>query len=280
MTSRALFRAERLLGLAGDEPVLGLETGSSTASLAIVAHGRVLGEFSRPVSSHAASIPEEVNELLSEAGVNLSDLAGVAVGTGPGSFTGLRVGLSYAKGLAMALRCAIVGLPSLDSVALSVMQSSGATVGQIVCPIVDARRGEVYAALYRVVSNGLEKLSDDMVATLEWLSQRIPAEAVLAGDHSAAAAGLLVSKLGRRVTVAGESELPPRGRFIAMMGAAAIACGDCDEVAALQPLYVRSPQATFKPRDAGLQAAGSGTEGLWSREKSSLSSDMRFTTRN
>jgi len=145
MTSRTLL-AERLLS-ASCGPILGLETGSANASLAIIAGGRVLGEISRPVSSHGSSLPAEVGELLSNAGLNFPDLAGIAVGIGPGSFTGLRVGLSYAKGLVMALRCAIVGLPSLDSVALSVMESRAAAVGQLSCPIVNASKGEVYAAI-------------------------------------------------------------------------------------------------------------------------------------
>src|SRR5271169_3851012 len=119
MTSRELFRVERLLAAgAAVGPVLGLETGTPTASLALIAEGRLLAQISRPATSHGATLPAMVDELLERAALRLDDLAGVAVGIGPGSFTGLRIGLGYAKGLAWAGGLAIVGINSLDAIAV------------------------------------------------------------------------------------------------------------------------------------------------------------------
>ncbi len=120
MTSRELFRAEKLFELGAKVgPVLGLDSASATASFAIVAHGKILAEESRSASSHGAELPAAVAEVLAQAGIALKDLEGIAVGTGPGSFTGLRVGIAYAKGLVLALGCALIGIPTFDGVALA-----------------------------------------------------------------------------------------------------------------------------------------------------------------
>src|SRR5271155_2075513 len=149
MTSRELFKADRLLGQSvSTGPVLGLYTGTPIASLALVARGRVLGETSRAAGSHGATLPDAVAELLASAGVGIRELAGIAVAIGPGSFTGLRIALSYAKGA---------------------LAAGAAQPGDTICPLLDARKGEVYTALYRVGPDGLHKLSDDLVVTLEWL---------------------------------------------------------------------------------------------------------------
>src|SRR5205807_10367009 len=103
MTSRELFRADRLLESSNETgPILGLETGTPTTSLAILNQGRVLAQRDRASASHCAGLVGDVDDLLREAGLKPNQLRAVAVGTGPGSFTGLRIGLSYAKGLALA----------------------------------------------------------------------------------------------------------------------------------------------------------------------------------
>src|SRR5690348_14842126 len=123
MTSRVLFRAERLLkeGAAAGL-VMGLDTASQNASLALIDGGSVAGEMNRPATSHGAELPGAVDALLRQSGRTLQELAAIAVGLGPGSFTGLRIGLSYVKGLVMALGCAVVGVPTFDSLALAVYE--------------------------------------------------------------------------------------------------------------------------------------------------------------
>src|SRR5208283_5385388 len=168
MTSRELFRAEKLLELSvGVGSVLGLDTASATASLAIVAHGKILAEQSRSASSHGAELPAAVSELLAQAHISLKDLQGVAVGIGPGSFTGLRVGIAYAKGLILALRCALIGIPTFDCLALAAFEWVSAPEGSLICPIVDARKGEVYANLYRARVDRLDKISQPLVIKLQ-----------------------------------------------------------------------------------------------------------------
>ncbi|MGO9454864.1 MAG: tRNA (adenosine(37)-N6)-threonylcarbamoyltransferase complex dimerization subunit type 1 TsaB [Candidatus Binataceae bacterium] len=275
MTSPTLCRADLLLaGARSAGPVLGLDTGTSIASIALAVDGRIVGEISRPVTSHGAALPGAVEELLNKAGLRPSDLSGVAVGIGPGSFTGLRIGLSYAKGLVMASKAKIVGVPSLDAIAIAALDSPAARPGLMVCPLVDARKGEVYTALYEIMGDGLEKVSWDVVMPLVRVISHLSQGAILAGDNQANDAAALLKDRGLDVTVLEQSALEARGRNVAALGAARIASGDSDPAGTLEPLYVRSPEATIK-------AAGNatGTEGVWSVEKrnSSVSIWMRTT---
>src|SRR5271167_1492790 len=131
MTSRALFRVNRLLEqAAATSPVLGLNTSTSIASLAVIAHGKVAASLERPVTSHGAALPGAIDELLGAAGLAIGGLGAIAVGTGPGSFTGLRIGLSYAKGIALASGCAIVGVPSFDAMALAALERNNSDPGR------------------------------------------------------------------------------------------------------------------------------------------------------
>ncbi len=268
MTSRVLCRVNRLLEqAAATGPVLGLDTSTQIASLAIVAGGRVAGSRSlaRPLSSHASSLPGVVDELLSVSGLKIRDLKAIAVGIGPGSFTGLRIGLSYAKGIAMASGCATLGVPGFDAMALTALERDNIDCGRLVAVVVDARKGEVYAALYRVVKDGLEKLTEELVVTLEHLASRITEDVTFIGDSGAKDAAALIGKRGHMVAVFETGTLDLRGVSIAAIGAARFARGEIDPAALLEPLYIRTPDATFKPNLKG--PALTSTEGVWSIER-------------
>jgi tRNA threonylcarbamoyladenosine biosynthesis protein TsaB len=265
MTSRVLCRVNRLLEIAAETgPVLGLDTSTQIASLGVVAQGRVVGSIARPASSHGAELPAAVDELLSTAGLKLGDLDAIGVGIGPGSFTGLRIGISYAKGLAMASGCAIVGVPGFDAMALAALEGDNIDPG-LIAVVVDARKNEVYAALYRVVADGLEKLTEELVVTLEYLASRITEDVTFVGDAKAKDAAALVGKQGHRVSVSETGSLDLRGIAVAAIGAARFARGEMDRMASLEPLYIRTPEATFKPNVKN--PAGICTEGVWSIER-------------
>jgi tRNA threonylcarbamoyladenosine biosynthesis protein TsaB len=266
MTSRVLCRVSRLLDQAvATRPVLGLDTSTSIASLAVIAGGRVAASLERPATSHGAALPGAIEDLLGAAGLSILDVGAIAVGTGPGSFTGLRIGLSYAKGIAMASGCALVGVPGFDAMALAALERNNIDNGPLLCVVVDARKGEVYAALYRVVADGLEKLSDELVIALEHLASRITEDVMFLGDERAKDAAALVASRGHRVTVFDTGSLDLRGVCVAAIGGARFARGETDRAASLEPLYIRTPEATFKPTSKN--PAGLGTEGVWSIER-------------
>jgi tRNA threonylcarbamoyladenosine biosynthesis protein TsaB len=266
MTSRVLCRVSRLLeNAAATRPVLGLDTATPIASLALIADGRVAASIARPVTSHGAALPAAVDELLGAAGQAIGGLGAIAVGTGPGSLTGLRIGLSYAKGIAMASGCALVGVPGFDAIALAALERNNIDPDRLVCVIGDARKGEVYAALYRVVAEGLEKLSEESVVALEHLASRIAEDVMFVGDQRAKDAAALVESRGHRVAVFETGMLDLRGVCVAALGGARFTRGETDRAASLEPLYIRTPEATFKPTSKN--PAGIGTEGVWSIER-------------
>jgi tRNA threonylcarbamoyladenosine biosynthesis protein TsaB len=227
---------------------MGLDTSGPTASLALVRDGAVVAEVARSATSHGAELPDAVDALLRQAGCGIRELAGIAVGLGPGSFTGLRIGLSYVKGLVMALGCAAVGVPTFDLFALAAVEGApSAPADSLICPIVDARKGEVYSALYRVVPDGVENISEVSVAPLEFLVRQVSSDVILAGDWKTREAAALLEQRGVRAIVLNEAELNLRGRMAAALGAMRLCMGRADSPAALEPLYVRAAEATFKP---------------------------------
>ena len=224
-------------------PVLGIDTGSPTASLGVVADGRICAALSRGVRSHCAGLPEAVDEILAAAGITIRDLRAVAVAVGPGSFTGLRIGLSYAKGICLATNLAIMGVSTLDAVSLCIPASELVT-GSTVCPVLDARKGEIYTALYEFVSDALQKVTRDLVVPLKDLVSRVNGETVFIGDSKAEEARSLVASKGGAARFAGAARFELRGSFVAALGAARVADNESDNPATLEPLYVRPPDAS------------------------------------
>jgi tRNA threonylcarbamoyladenosine biosynthesis protein TsaB len=272
MTSRTLFRAEKLLATgAGVGPVLGLDTASATASLAVVSHGKVLAQLTRSAASHGSALPELVAEVLGQVGIALKDLRGIAVGTGPGSFTGLRVGIAYAKGLVLALGCALIGIPTFDCVALAAFEQAAPSEGSAICTILDARKGEVYANLYRVRADRLDNISQPLVIKLQNLFPELSNGDILIGDSKAKEASLLLNERGIRSTVLEEVEVNSRGRYVAALAVERISRGEIDTPATLEPLYVRSAEATFNRVAAPPVAAAK--ERPWSDETKRSSSN-------
>ncbi|HEV3109298.1 MAG TPA: tRNA (adenosine(37)-N6)-threonylcarbamoyltransferase complex dimerization subunit type 1 TsaB [Candidatus Binataceae bacterium] len=270
MTSQGLFRADFLLRQSRSTgPVLGLETGGPQASLAISSQGRILAVEAPAHRAHGESVVGAIGGLLRRTGLNVRELTAIAVGIGPGSFTGLRIALSYAKGVALATGCAVVGIPSLDGLALCALELPDLAPQAIICPILDARKQEMYAALYQQVENGLEKLSGEFLATPRDLARQIEGAVVFCGDGTARYGDLLIEAAGRdRAALADLSAAPAPAAMIAALGGARVAGGQLEAVGSLQPLYVRPSEAELKTKRPANTA---GLEALWSIEKKSSS---------
>jgi tRNA threonylcarbamoyladenosine biosynthesis protein TsaB len=221
--------------------VLGIDTGGPIGSFGVVADGRLAAAATRSSVSHGLALPAAVEEVLESAGASLSDLAAIAVAIGPGSFTGLRVGLSYAKGVAAARKISIVGVSSLDALALCA--GSGLAEGASIYPLIDARKGEVYTGLYRFVAGALEKTSSDLVVPLTHFVAGLADEAVLVGYSVAEQACMLARASGRRVVLIENGGLNLRGSFVAAIGGAKVARKETDVIDTLEPIYLRPPDS-------------------------------------
>jgi tRNA threonylcarbamoyladenosine biosynthesis protein TsaB len=143
--------------------ILGVDTATTSCSVAIVDETSLLSEFTIDrEETHSKHLMEMIQTAVRMAGLNISDIDGFAVTRGPGSFTGLRIGISTIKGLALASEKPIVGVSSLETLAFQVSYSR-----DLVCPILDARKGEVYFSRYRFQNGHLIKQTKECVAPPE-----------------------------------------------------------------------------------------------------------------
>ena len=227
--------------------ILAIDTSTSVCAAAVVRDGAVLAERSEPADSHAATLPRLVDAVLGAAGGPLESPDAIAVATGPGSFTGLRIGLSFAKGMVFAGGLRIVGVPTLDAWALAAPAWDGR-----LCAVLDARKREVYAAVYertaqgRVVRCGAPcalaavRLAQTLVSTGGGTCTFIGEAVDVYGD-------VFREVMGTGATFVRPGEHPGRAGAVARLGAGRLAelpAGDpLDDLA---PTYVRPPEAELK----------------------------------
>jgi tRNA threonylcarbamoyladenosine biosynthesis protein TsaB len=190
--------------------ILAFDTATDVATSALVEDGEVLGER----TSRAVTLLEDVDALLRQAGARTGDIQGLAVGTGPGSFTGLRVGLATARGLALALGVPVAGVSTLDALAAG---APGAL------PVIDARRGEVF------VLQG-----EPRVLPPEDLD--VEAGTVCVGDGAVRYRSVLAAK-GAEIPPDGDDRHIPRARFHAQLAR------DFGPAELVEPMYLRVPDA-------------------------------------
>lgn len=131
--------------------ILGIESASMVASAAIVEDGNLIAEYTvNHKKTHSQTLLPMIDEIVRMTETELSDVDGIAISAGPGSFTGLRIGSATAKGLGLALNKPLLHIPTLDAMAWQLWGCDG-----LVCPIMDARRGQVYGGAYDCVSGKL-----------------------------------------------------------------------------------------------------------------------------
>ena len=196
----------------------------------------IVAEIVEPTTrSHGASLPRLVRATLERAGLGWDDLDGLAVSIGPGSFTGLRVAVSLAKGIAYAGRLPIAAVPTLEALAWA----AGPEAGDTVWAVLDARMREVYAASFERTASGLERRTADEALAPDVLASRIGTGAILAGDAIEAYPALARED----VRVRPFASHPPRGGIVARLGVALLRAGRGVEIGPLEPVYVRASQA-------------------------------------
>ena len=191
---------------------LALDTATDVASLAVAEDGRLQVEVTLPGRRHAATLLPAVLGALQMLGASLRDVGRVLCADGPGSFTGLRIGLATAQGILRANGTVTAGtLPSLLATAWGVVPLADGSVAAVY----DALRGDVYAAVYRVAADGVETLFRPQVTTLADLRARLPSPpAVVAGDLTVLDRNEVVAWTGRSPVAAG----PRAAALIALEG--------------------------------------------------------------
>jgi tRNA threonylcarbamoyladenosine biosynthesis protein TsaB len=218
--------------------VLGLDTTTASGSCALVRDGRVVHEqVNNAPNAHAEHLPGDLISLLDRAGVALSDIDAFAVATGPGSFTGLRIGIATMQGLAFAERKPLIGVSGFDALARMAGDTRVATW-------VDAWRGEVFAALYE---DGGEVIAP-VVARPDVLLESIRSRPTLfIGDGAAIHSGIIRRTMGELARIA-DPAAPPMAGTIAILAGEQATQGE-HSPHTIRPLYVRRTDAELA-RDA------------------------------
>ena len=215
--------------------ILALDTTTRAGSSALMRGAELVVVQASAVSRpQAERLPAELMELLRRHGLELKDVDVYAVATGPGSFTGLRIGIATMQGLAFAQDKPLIGISGLDALAWTAALACGDPTPRI-ATWVDAWRGEVYAALYE---NGAE-IMPPIVTAPAHLLRHFAAPAVFVGDGAATYAGL-ITEAGGRVA---DPAAPPIAGAVASLAAREAAAGRSPRPHAIRPLYVRRPDA-------------------------------------
>jgi len=222
---------------------LAIDTSTDTASLALVQDGEVLAELTwRCGQNHTVQLLPHLAHLLDKTEVNLQSLSCITVARGPGSFNGLRVGISTAKGLAFSLGIPIVGISTLE-----VDAYQHAETGLPICPIFNAGRGEIATAIYQKKHHMWCQLISEHITTVDALCSQITTKTIFCGEFTPFIATELRKQLKQRAIIPPPATRLRRASFLAELGQQRLEAGDYDNPATLQPLYLRQPPIT-KPR--------------------------------
>jgi tRNA threonylcarbamoyladenosine biosynthesis protein TsaB len=223
--------------------LLAVESATLSGGVALLDGDRLLGEITLNIAiTHSERLMSAVDRLLGDCGLAPADLDGLAVSVGPGSFTGLRVGLATVKALAMALDLPVAPVPTLDGLAARLPFADAP-----VCPILDARKGEVYLSLYRWRRNSMAREWDYLAMTPEAAAAWLEPPVILLGDGVEACRPWL-DRLGAGAQVAPAAQRLPSAGAVAGLGLAMLAAGGGVSAEALAPLYLRPSEAELKAR--------------------------------
>jgi tRNA threonylcarbamoyladenosine biosynthesis protein TsaB len=219
--------------------ILAIDTATEYASVALYeTELGTLAESSWHTSmNHTVELMPTVVRLMDNQRLSPQQLGAVAVALGPGSFTGLRIGLSVAKGLCSYLGTPIIGIPTLDIVAYAHYEQA-----LPICAILQAGRGRFCAALYNRAENGWQRTSDYQLITVEELSNRVEDRTLFCGEIDEPLHRALTAQLGDRAAIAPRASSLRRAAYLAELGWEQLRTRGGDEVASLEPLYLHYPK--------------------------------------
>jgi tRNA threonylcarbamoyl adenosine modification protein YeaZ len=222
---------------------LAIDTSSNIISVALSHKGEILASLTwQTTRNHTIELLPNLVCLLQQAQVELASIEAIIVAKGPGSFNGLRVGISTAKGLTSALNIPLLGVNTLEAEAYPF-----AFTGLPLRPIHKAGREEIATALYRQKDNEWQCLEAENLTTVKTLCRRIKQKTLLCGEIPADIIREIQQNLGRRAIIS-QSNSPFRASSLATLGWRKLNRGEHDDPVTLQPLYLRPPHIT-KPRE-------------------------------
>ena len=219
---------------------LAIDTSTETASIALAEDSEVLAELTwRCGQNHSVELLPRLTQLLNQVGANLQSVSGIIVARGPGSFNGLRVGISTAKGLAFSLGVPIVGIGTLE-----VEAYQHAETGLPICPIFNAGRDEIATAMYQKKRNKWCQLAAEHITTIDVLCSQITTKTLFCGEFIPFIITQLRKQLKQKAVIPPPAARLRRASFLAELGYSQLKAGNYDNPATLQPMYLRRPAIT------------------------------------
>jgi tRNA threonylcarbamoyladenosine biosynthesis protein TsaB len=227
-----------------DLRILAIDTSSKVVSIAVVSwNGPIFEEY---VNIEDITCSEIIIRLIDRAlkgcGISLSDIDGFGVGCGPGSFTGIRIGIGTIKGLAFTCRRPAVAIPSIDALSMNVPRTE-----RLICSMIDARMGEVYAALYKF-ENGkdLKRITDIWAIRPSLLIDKIREDTIFVGNGALLYRKMIEDLLREKASFLPDEFSFPKGSIIGDLALKEIASGNGKDAREILPIYIRPSQAEIR----------------------------------
>jgi len=235
--------------------ILAVDTSTRSCSVAVVDGSDLLAEvISGNGQTHSRHLMAMIHSALELAGSNLPMTDGLAFTSGPGSFTGLRIGISTILGLSAATGKPVAGISGLDALA---MQAAAPDVS--ICPLIDGRRNEVYCARYRWTNEILVKEVAEQVLSPELALTGLSTPALFVGNGAQLYQALIRDRLGDSARFALNCQNSLRASTVAWISMKRFEIGDVDDIYSFEPMYIRRPDAKipapFKLRESAHERA-------------------------
>lgn len=214
--------------------ILSVDTSSAEFSVALLEEGMLIDEFeSDSPNQHSSSLIPAIDRLLSKNCCDIEKIDAFCVGLGPGSFTGLRVGITTMRALALALKKPIAGVTSIDSLAYNLLGYEGN-----ICAIIDAKQKKVYARVYNCKGKKITPCGKYLLLKPDELMLMIKKPTMFIGDAIALYRGDIIKAAKIPVNFAPEAAWYPKAAIVAKLGWQRIKSGKKDNVFSLLPLYI------------------------------------------
>jgi len=220
--------------------VLGIDTSGYANAIGVIDDEQVLADFTFEARTDSLEkIVSNIDMALESANLTLDDIYGIGVGLGPGSWTGIRVGVTVGKILAYSTDKPVCGVPTLEVLAYSARNESS-----LICPIISAGAGDtVYAAFYRARDGNVTRVGEYYVGDVPGLVKMVSEPAVFVGLGAESYRQLISQEVGSSKISIRAVETVPRGSVVAGLAAIRLARGESDDVLSLTPLYLKDSTA-------------------------------------
>ena len=221
--------------------VLGIDTSTKVATIAIINEERVIGEYSLSKDmSHSEKLMPMIKEVLDNIDMKIEEIDLFAVGVGPGSFTGLRIGVATMKSFAHLFAKPIIGVSTLEALAYNMNLNQS-----IIMPMLDARRDRVYTSLYRFNGLEMQEIDRSEILEIEDMKEKLKdyEDIIVNGEGSLIYKGAIKEELGERVRFASIGQNVPSAISICELALRKYDKGEVDDLYTLTPDYVRPSQA-------------------------------------